>query len=133
MIEIPSTLFILEELSKLVDFFSIGTNDLIQFTLAADRNNADLNELSNPSHPAILKILQYLSLQSKKLNIPMSICGEVTNNINFLKLLISYGFDDFSVSYSNFLSIKNSVLNLNFKALVAEYKKSNRYKISLLN
>jgi len=133
MIEIPSTLFILEELSKLVDFFSIGTNDLIQFTLAADRNNADLNELSNPSHPAILKILQYLSLQSKKLNIPMSICGEVTNNIDFLKLLISYGFDDFSVSYSNFLSIKNSVLNLNFKALVAEYKKSNRYKINLFN
>lgn len=133
MIEIPSTLFILEELSKLVDFFSIGTNDLIQFTLAADRNDADLNELSNPSHPAILKILQYLSLQSKKLSIPMSICGEVTNNIDFLKLLISYGFDDFSVSYSNFLSIKNSVLNLNFKALVAEYKKSNRYKIDLLN
>jgi len=133
MIEIPSTLFILEELSKLVDFFSIGTNDLIQFTLAADRNNADLNELSNPAHPAILKILQYLSLQSKKLNIPMSICGEVTNNIDFLKLLISYGFDDFSVSYSNFLSIKNSVLNLDFKTLVAEYKKSNRYKINLLN
>ena len=133
MIEIPSTLFILEELSKLVDFFSIGTNDLIQFTLAADRNNADLNELSNPAHPAILKILQYLSLQSKKLDIPMSICGEVTNNIDFLKLLISYGFDDFSVSYSNFLSIKNSVLNLNFKALVAEYKKSNAYKINLLN
>ena len=54
----------------------------------------------------------------------MSVCGEVTNNIEFLKLLISYGFDDFSVSYSNFLSIKNSVLNLNFKTLVAEYKKS---------
>jgi phosphotransferase system enzyme I (PtsI) len=133
MIEIPSTLFILEELSKLVDFFSIGTNDLIQFTLAADRNNADLNEIYNPSHPAILKILQFLSLKSKKLNIPMSICGEITNNIEFLKLLITYGFNDFSVSFSNFLSIKNSVLNLNFKTLVAEYKKSNRYKISPLN
>ena len=133
MIEIPSTLFILKELSKLVDFFSVGTNDLIQFTLAADRNNADLNELSSPKHPAILTILKYLSLQSKKLNIPMSICGEITNNIEFLKLLISYGFDDFSVSYSNFLSIKNSVLNLNFKSLVNEYKKSNGYKINLLD
>ena len=83
MIEIPSTLFILEELSKLVDFFSIGTNDLIQFTLAADRNNADLNELSNPSHPCNFENITIPILAEQKLKYPMSICGEVTNNIDF--------------------------------------------------
>jgi len=98
MIEIPSAALTAEEFAKQVDFFSIGTNDLTQYTLAVDRMNESISDLYNPLHPAVLRLIQMTIAAAHKSGIPCCLCGELASNEQAIPLLMEYGLDEFSVS-----------------------------------
>jgi phosphotransferase system enzyme I (PtsI) len=98
MIETPSAALISDELAKEVDFFSIGSNDLIQYTLAADRVNEKLSYLYLPCHPSVLKLIKITIDNAKKNRIKVGICGEMASNPEIACLLIGLGIDELSMA-----------------------------------
>ncbi|MDZ7375716.1 MAG: phosphoenolpyruvate--protein phosphotransferase, partial [candidate division KSB1 bacterium] len=98
MIELPSAALAIHALLKEVDFISIGTNDLIQYTLAVDRSNAQVSDLYEPLHPAVLHLLKMIADAAKQAGKDVSICGEMAGDVRYTKLLIGLGFDQLSMS-----------------------------------
>lgn len=110
MIEIPSAAVMAESFAKDVNFFSIGTNDLTQYTLAADRMNESISELYNPMHPAVLRLIQITIQAAHQANIPCYMCGELASDENAIPLLLRYGLDEFSVSPGALSETKKNLL-----------------------
>lgn len=109
MIEIPATAVCAEIFAKHVDFFSIGTNDLIQYTLAIDRIDDHVNYLYDPLHPAVLRLI-HMTLDAGKLhNIPVSMCGEMAGDPRFTRLLLAMGLESFSMHPNALLEIKQVI------------------------
>ena len=106
MIEVPSVLYLLPELAEKVDFCSVGTNDLTQYLLAVDRNNARVANLYDALHPAVLRALYQLGQQAQALKFPISICGELGGEPAGVLLLAAMGFRRFSMNSSNLARIK---------------------------
>ncbi|WOC32459.1 MULTISPECIES: phosphoenolpyruvate--protein phosphotransferase [Caproicibacterium] len=98
MIEIPSAAVLAEEFAKQVDFFSIGTNDLTQYTLAADRMNEAVSELYDPMHPAVLRLISGTITAAHRNAIPCCMCGELASDERAAATLLADGLDEFSVS-----------------------------------
>ena len=98
MIETPAAAMMAEEIAKEVDFFSVGTNDLTQYTLAIDRQNDKLEQFNDPHHPAIMKMLNMIAAAASNAGISAGICGELAADIKVTKALIDMGFDKLSVS-----------------------------------
>jgi phosphotransferase system enzyme I (PtsI) len=98
MIEVPAAALISERLAQIADFFSIGTNDLIQYTLAVDRLNDRLNYLYQPCHPAVLKLLQQVARAAQKTGKPVSVCGEMAGTLQTVPLLLGLGITTLSMS-----------------------------------
>lgn len=119
MIETPAAVMMADELAKEVDFFSIGTNDLTQYTLAIDRQNQSLERFYDPHHPAILKMLKMVVDSAHKYGKWAGICGELGADTELTKEFLAMGFDELSVSPGRVLPIRKIVLETN----VAEYKK----------
>lgn len=119
MIETPAAVMIAEELAREVDFFSVGTNDLTQYTLAIDRQNQSMDKFYDPHHPAILKMLKIIVDSAHKYGKWAGICGELGADLSLTKEFLAMGFDELSVSPGRILPIRKIVLETN----VAEYKK----------
>lgn len=98
MIEVPSAAMVADDLAKEADFFSIGTNDLIQYTMAVDRGNEKVAHLYSPAHPAILKLLKMIINAAEENNINIGICGEMGGEIEYTILLLGLGLREFSVA-----------------------------------
>jgi phosphoenolpyruvate-protein phosphotransferase (PTS system enzyme I) len=98
MIEVPAAVLTLETLAKEVDFFCVGSNDLIQYTLAVDRGNPHVAYLFQPLHPAVLQCLKHIYEVAKKLNKPVRICGEISSNPFVAVLLFGMGFNQLSMN-----------------------------------
>ncbi len=112
MIEIPSAAICSEQLAKEVDFFSIGTNDLIQYTLSVDRTNDLLSDYYIPHHPAVLTLIKMTADSASKYNIPISVCGAMASTPKYIPLLIALGITTFSIAPSAYLDVKKRVLDL---------------------
>lgn len=98
MIETPASVFMAEDLAKLVDFFSVGTNDLTQYTLACDRQCNDLGKFFDPHHPAVLRALKQTADAAHKAGIWIGICGELAGDSSLLPTFLAIGIDELSVS-----------------------------------
>jgi len=107
MIEIPGAALITDILAREVDFFSIGTNDLCQYTLAVDRMNSKVSALYNHFDPGILRLINYVTEQAHKQNKPVGLCGEMASDPLAALLLMGMGLDEFSMSPRSIPSIKN--------------------------
>ncbi len=112
MIEVPSAAIAISSLLPHLDFVSLGTNDLIQYTLAIDRTNRFVSGLYDPEHPAILELIKGVVTMCKRNNVPVSICGEMAGNVDHTELLLNLGLRDFSMNCSEILLIKEKVLKL---------------------
>ncbi len=110
MIEIPAAALCLDMFIKKLDFLSVGTNDLIQYTLAIDRVDDAVAHLYDPLHPAILWLITRIILTAKRANIPVSICGELAGDIQFTKLLLGLGLQQFSMYPAQLLIVKDQIL-----------------------
>lgn len=109
MIETPSSVFVAEELAKLVDFFSVGTNDLTQYTLACDRQANDLGKFFDPHHPALLRAIKMAADAAHKAGIWIGICGELGADVSMLPTFLAMGIDELSVSPSAVLPVRAAI------------------------
>ncbi|MBP1890015.1 phosphotransferase system enzyme I (PtsI) [Clostridium moniliforme] len=110
MVEIPAAAVMADELAKEVDFFSIGTNDLIQYTLAADRMSEKVSYLYNPMHPAVLRLIKMTIDGAHKHGKWVGMCGEMAGDEAAIPTLVEYGLDEFSMSASSILTAKKIIL-----------------------
>ncbi|HMA69531.1 MAG TPA: phosphoenolpyruvate--protein phosphotransferase [Candidatus Mcinerneyibacterium sp.] len=112
MIEVPSAAVVSDVLAKHVDFFSIGTNDLIQYTLAVDRGNKQLSYLYNPLHPSVLRLLKMVINNGQNEGIEVSMCGNMAGNPKYTILLIGLNLRKLSVAPSSILEVKKIIKEL---------------------
>ncbi len=112
MIEIPSAAIASDLLAKEVDFFSIGTNDLIQYTVAVDRMNESIASLYTAYHPAVLRLIRMTIENGHKAGIWVGMCGSVAGDLDLMPLLIGMGLDEFSMSPANILKARKRTLEL---------------------
>ncbi|MBQ8822138.1 MAG: phosphoenolpyruvate--protein phosphotransferase [Lachnospiraceae bacterium] len=109
MIETPAAVMISDELAELVDFFSIGTNDLTQYTLALDRQNERLDAFYDAHHPAVLRMIGMVVENGHRHGIPVGICGELGSDMELTELFLKMGVDELSVSPGNILRLRASI------------------------
>lgn len=112
MIEVPSAVILAERLADEVDFFSIGTNDLVQYALAIDRNNKEVAHLYQPIHPAILQMIKHVTDVGQKKKIPVSICGEMAGEVLHIPLLLGLGFNELSMNPKSIPAIKSKIRSM---------------------
>jgi phosphoenolpyruvate-protein phosphotransferase (PTS system enzyme I) len=106
MIEVPSAALIVDELAELVDYFSIGTNDLCQYILAMDRTNKQLSDIYDPKHPAIIRLISTIIECAHRKGKKVSICGEMGGNVEYTQILIDAGIDEISMNALSIPKIK---------------------------
>ena len=109
MIETPAAAIMSDRLAKEVDFFSCGTNDLTQYTLACDRQNNDLGRFYDPHHPAVLRLLKLVADNAHKNGIWVGICGELGADLTLTETFLAIGIDELSVSPRAVLPLRNAV------------------------
>jgi phosphotransferase system enzyme I (PtsI) len=113
MIEVPSAAIMSEELAREVNFFSIGTNDLVQYTLAADRTNETVASLYSPGDPAVLRLIEMVIKAAKRHNIDVSVCGEMSGDPIYTMVLLGLGLRQLSVTPQNIPEIKKIIRSIN--------------------
>lgn len=124
MIETPAAAIVSDMLAEEVDFFSIGTNDLTQYTLAVDRQNPKLDEFYDAHHPAILRMISMVVENAHKAGIWAGICGELGADETLTREFLAMGVDELSVAPGSILPIRKIVLETNVK----EYKSQFMYE-----
>ncbi len=123
MIEIPAAALIALTFARRVDFLSIGTNDLIQYTLAVDRLDEQVNYLYDPLHPAILKLIQNTLAAGRKAGVPVAMCGEMAGDIRYTRLLLGMGLREFSMYPATLLEVKQVVKDTDIPLLEKTVRK----------
>ena len=147
MIEVPSSAIMCDKFAPFCDFFSIGTNDLIQYVMATDRTNEDLNYLYSNYHPSILRLITNVAAIAKKNNISCSVCGELASDRYMIPTLLGLGIKKISVSPGDLLATRkllskistteaqqlgNAVLNLSTSGQVLDYLKHTCKKLGYI-
>lgn len=115
MIEVPSAALMAKEMAREVDFFSVGTNDLIQYVLAVDRGNETVAKIYQEFHPAVLRLVQFVVESAHRAKIPVAVCGEMAGNPYATILLVGFGLDELSIAPKNILSIKQIIRSIKYK------------------
>ena len=110
MIEIPAAVLAIGAFTRRLDFLSIGTNDLIQYTLAVDRADDAVSHLYDPLHPAVLRLISMAITTANKANVPIAVCGEMAGELRLTRLLLGMGLRHFSMHPAHLLTIKQRVL-----------------------
>ena len=124
MIEVPASAICADIFADKLDFLSIGTNDLIQYTMAIDRINDEVNYLYDPLHPAVLRLIQTTIVAGQKANIPISMCGEMAGEKEYTQLLLGLGLREFSMHPATLLEVKEIINKTNINELVELTKKA---------
>jgi phosphotransferase system enzyme I (PtsI) len=119
MIEVPSAALLAEQLAREVDFFSVGTNDLVQYTLAADRNNEAVASLYNPGDPAVLRLVDHVVRAAGKHGVAVNVCGEMSGDPLYTMLLLGMGLRQLSVTPHNIPEIKNLIRSVSLDETAA--------------
>ena len=117
MIETPAAVMMSYELARMVDFFSIGTNDLTQYTLAIDRQNTKLDDFYDPHHPAVLRMIEMVVENAHKAGIWAGICGELGGDTELTGQFLKMGVDELSVSPGSVLTIRKKIRETDTSAL----------------
>ena len=117
MIEVPAAALALPRLIRHVEFVSIGTNDLVQYLLAADRNNDALADLYSPLHPAVLRLLHEILALGRRSQTPVTVCGEMAGDVRYTRLLLALGLTDFSMHPGSLLEVRRAVRESDHGAL----------------
>lgn len=112
MVEVPSAALMADQFAREVDFFSIGTNDLIQYTLAADRGNPAVSQYYNASDPAILRLIQMVVTAAERHQVPVTVCGQMSSDPKFVPLLVGLGVRELSVTPQSIPQVKAVVRSL---------------------
>ncbi|MEM7359734.1 MAG: phosphoenolpyruvate--protein phosphotransferase [Pseudomonadota bacterium] len=141
MIEVPAAAIMAELFAQKLDFLSIGTNDLIQYTLAIDRVDDAVNYLYDPIHPAVLQLIARVIKAGHKAGIPVSLCGEMAGNVQYTRLLLGLGLKNFSMDSTYLLDVKEQVLKSDIskmrrqvkRILAADSPSQARDRLSVLN
>jgi phosphoenolpyruvate-protein phosphotransferase len=115
MIEVPAAVMLVEKLAKEVDFFSLGTNDLIQFTLAVDRTNELITDMFQPHHPAVLSMIYQTVVAAHREGIPVAVCGEMSSDPLSVLLLVGLGVDELSMTPWSVMATKKIIRSINFE------------------
>ncbi len=123
MIEVPAAAISANILAKKLDFLSIGTNDLIQYTLAIDRIDDQVNYLYDPLHPSVLKLINITLQAGRRADIPVAMCGEMAGDPRYTRLLLGLGLQEFSAHPSNLLEIKQIINKSKISELEKQAKK----------
>ena len=123
MIEIPSAALTVSSLLKWVDFVSVGTNDLIQYTLSVDRSDDAVSYLYQPAHPAIIRLLAHIIRTANRMGKGVSVCGEMAGDTKYTRMLLGLGLRKFSMNINNLLDVKDVILHSHTERLENEMAK----------
>lgn len=123
MIEIPAAALALPMFVKRMDFLSIGTNDLIQYTLAIDRVDYEVAHLYNPLHPAVLQLIAMTIAAGHKAGIDVAVCGEMAGDVKLTRLLLGMGLREFSMHPAQLLSVKQEILGCDLSTITPQTRK----------
>ncbi len=119
MVEIPSVALLAEKFAREVDFFSIGSNDLVQYTLAVDRTNSKVSHLYQPANPAVIQLIQHVVKTAEKHELGISLCGEMAGDTRYTALLLGIGLKELSMNALLIPAVKQIVRSVSFKDLKA--------------
>ena len=119
MIEIPAAALSLSTFTRKLDFLSIGTNDLIQYTLAIDRSDDAVAHLYDPLHPAVLNLVAHIIRGANRANVPVAVCGEMAGDVRLTRVLLGFGLRQFSMHPAHLLSVKQQVLKSDLGQVMA--------------
>lgn len=123
MVEVPAMMAIIPHLAKKIQFLSLGTNDLIQYALAVDRGSVSVGYLYNPIHPGIMALLHQAFSFAKKWNLPIAVCGELGGDIQWTRVLLGMGLREFSMTPSQLLSVKQTLLMSDHTSIIRKMKR----------
>lgn len=119
MVEVPAAALALPMFMQKLDFLSIGTNDLIQYTLAIDRADDSVSHLYDPLHPAVLHLVSHVIRSANQAGVPVAVCGEMAGDVELTRMLLGFGLREFSMHPSNLLMVKQQVIKSNISETAA--------------